>query len=156
MAVPFLIQIVTTVLPAPRVTEQGVGLGFVSCLPFWEHRMHQHSCSASEGARWLLVTWQERSQSHWEKADGCCAQLVKGWGSTGVKGDGNTEQPQSCAYKYTPTAVGWWAVQAELYLCLLLLPTNKPLVEPCVPARRVHGLEGSTAPWYVPAGSWQQ
>lgn len=86
--------------------------------------MHQHCCSASEGARWLLGTWQEHSQCHWEKADGCCAHLVKGWEGTGVKGDGNTQQPQSCAYKYTATPVGWWAVEAELYLCLPLLPTN--------------------------------
>lgn len=46
----------------------------------------------------------------------CCAHLVKGVGGMGVKGDGNTEQLQCRAYKYTPTAVGWWAVEAQLHL----------------------------------------
>lgn len=136
MAVPFLVETVTTALPALRGTSpQGSGVlppvqslsrgwfWVLSRVPFWECRMHQHSCSASEGARWLSVTWQEHSQSHWGKADGCCAQLVKGWGAPGSR-QIVTEQLQSCAYKYTPTAVGWWAVDTELCLCLLLLPTT--------------------------------
>lgn len=138
------------------VTEQGVVLGFVSCIPSWESRMHQAQLLCQRGSLLALSNMAGTFPVPLGEGRWLLCTSGEGVGGTEVKADGNTEQLQSCAYKYTPTAVGWWAVETELCLCLLLLPTNKPLVEPCVPARRVHGFQGSAAPWYVPAGSWQR
>lgn len=138
MAVPFLRQPVPTALPAwcrhqptgqrgPAVnvaTEQGVVLSFVSC-----SFLGEQDAPAELLCHWRsLLTFSNMAGTNIPSPTGIRQVVVvhiwwRGGGHR-VKGGGNTEQLQSRAYKYTPAAVAWWAVEAELCFCLLLLPTS--------------------------------